>query len=171
MDWDLLEKYLMPRLPYYGARGYSEEDGYYDVQEGDRGELHAAMLTHSLEEAVSEKLIQVAHDISYEYVVRNRKEIDAAQQKEWRYCREYGPVKDGRCEVRIIKNSSWKYDTEYDYRKYWFEMALAFLEKVLDRGQLEAEIQRYEGFMNHHFKEKFWSYDSQRHEFIIIGKE
>lgn len=170
IDWDLLKKYLIPKRPYCGARGYSEEDGYYDIQEGDRGALYVAMRTHSLDEAVFEKLIQVAHDMSYEYVVRNRKEIDAAQQKEWRSCKEYESVKDGRCEIRMIKNSSWRYNTEYDYRKYWFEMALAFLGKVLERKQLEAEIQRYEGFMNHHFQEKFWSYDFQKREFVILDK-
>lgn len=170
MDWDLLEKYLMPRLPYYGARGYSEEDGYYDVQEGDRGELHVAMLTQSLDEAILEKLIQVAHDMSYEYVVQHQREIDAVQQERWHSRKEYGPTENGKCEIRIIENSSWEYDAEYDYRKYWFELALAFLGKVLDHGQLEAEIQRYESFMNHHFEEPFWSYDLQKREFVILRK-
>lgn len=167
MDEELLEQYLIARQPFYGARGYSEEEGYYDVEEGDRGALYTAMRTHSLDEAVTTKLIQIAHDMSYAYVIRNRKEIDAAQQPEWRYLKEYGPVKDGKCEIRIIKNGSWKYDTEYDYRKYWFELALDFLGRVLDREQLEKEIRQYEAYMNHHFKEKFWTYDLQKRKFIV----
>lgn len=166
MDWNILEQYLMVRLPFYGARGYSEEDGYYDVQEGDRGELHVVMCTPSLKEAVLEKLLKVAHDMSYSYVIRNRKEIDAVQQKEWRFHKEYGPMKEGKCEIRIIKNNSWKYDTEYDYRKYWFELALSFLGKVLDCEALDLQIARYEGLMNYHFQKKFWSYDLREREFI-----
>lgn len=168
MDWNLLEQYLMVRQPYYGARGYSGEDGYYDVQEGDRGALHVAMRTDCLDEAVSKKLIQIAHDMSYEYVVRNRKAIDAVHQEQWHFCREYGPVENGRCSIKMIENSSWKYDAEYDYRKYWFELALAFLGKVLDREQLDRQIIDYEGFMNHHFQDKFWCYDLRKREFEII---
>lgn len=167
MNQGLLENYLMARVPYYGVRGYSKEDGYYDVQEGDRGELHVAMRTHSLDEAVAEKLIQIAHDMSYAYVVKNQKEIDAAHQAKWRYCRERGPVKDGVCEMKVIENSGWEYDAEYDYRKYWFELALVFLGRALDDGRFHEQIIRYEGLMNYHFQERFWVYDLQKQEFVI----
>lgn len=170
MNWNLLDQYLMTRRPYYGVRGYSGEDGYYEVHEGDKGELHMAIRTYSLDKAVFEKLIQIAHDMSYEYVSRNQKAIDTVQQGKWHFYKEYGPIINGRCKTKIIENSGWEYDAEYDYRKYWFELALDFLWKVLERRQLDLEIARYEGFMNHHFKEKFWSYDLQMREFVILKK-
>lgn len=97
MDWDLLGQYLMAGRFYYGARGYSREDGYYDVQEGDRGKIHVQMRTQSLDEAILEKLIEIAHDMSYGYVVKNRKVIDGAHQKKFHFYLEYGPIENGRC--------------------------------------------------------------------------
>lgn len=168
MDKSLLESELLIKKPYCFARGYSEQDGYYDIQEGDRGELHIVMRTNSLNEAVSQKLSEIADKMSYQYVINDREKIDTVNRAKWHIYEEHGPIENGRVLINRIENHEWEYDAVYDYRKYWFELALSFLAKVFTPERLASEITRYEGLMNYHFQERFWTYDIQKGQFEII---
>lgn len=170
MDRKLLERYLMIREPFDFARGYSEQEGYYDLQEGDRGDIYILMHTHSLNEAVSQKLSRIAQDISYQYVLHNEKKIDMINQKKWHYYEEDGPIENGRCSTKVLENDEWEYDAVYDYRKYWFELALSFLAKVFSPEQFALEIKRYEDLLNYHFQDKLWTYDIQKFQFVALEK-
>ncbi|MCH5344650.1 MAG: hypothetical protein J1E64_11470 [Acetatifactor sp.] len=170
MDKILMERHLLIEEPYHFARGYSKEEGYYDILEGDRGELFVKIRSHSLDDVVSQKLCMIAHDMSFQYVIHNRKDIDAVHRTRWHFYEEDGPVENGRIVTTIVENDKWEYDTMYDYRKYWFELSLTFLAKVLTPERLAQEIERYEDLMNRHFEGKFWSYDMQKLEFTVVDK-
>lgn len=171
MNRALLERSLQPREPFYGARGYCEREGYYDIQEGDRGETHTLFWTRSLEEAVTKKLSRIADDLSYEYVVENQTEIEPLHKEKWHYYEEHGPIIGGKMKIDLRENQSWEYDLTYDYRKYWFELALAFLMKVFGPEDLEQEIRTYEDHLNHGLTNRPWVYEKGKQAFVLTGEQ
>lgn len=139
-----IEDRLRNKKPCGPILGYSEKDGYYQVEDGDRGTVHITFKSKSKEEAMRAILSDLASDFSRQYVIENKKEIDNIKKKEW------------------------DYDTEYDYRKYWFELALYFCEIVMDREDFEAEVRDYEKSLNHHHNPDLWRYDVEKKEFVFI---
>ena len=65
-----------------------------------------------------------------------------------------------------IKNKESIVGTDYDYRKYWFEMALYILKETVSEDILCAEIKRYEELLNIKFSEAYWRYDEKEMEFV-----
>lgn len=125
--YEELEKRLQPGTPYTYAKGYAEGEGYFHVEAGDRGSCYLVFKTTSREEAEEQIIKSLAHDVSYRYVVKHMEQIELQNRSHWRFYK----VVDGREPGRIIsheeENKTWKYDTTYDYRKYWFELALYIL--------------------------------------------
>lgn len=138
-----IEDRLRNKEPWGPILGYSKRDGYYQVEDGDKGTVHITFKSESQDEAMRAILSDMAHDFSYRYVADNKKEIDNIKKKEW------------------------DYDTEYDYRKYWFELALYFCEIVMDRADFEKEVASYEGYLNHHHNPDLWRYDVEKKEFVF----
>lgn len=138
-----IEDRLRKKEPWGPVLGYSKRDGYYRVEEGDKGSIHILMRTKSKEEAIRAILSDMAHDFSYRYVADNMSEINNIKKKEW------------------------DYDTEYDYRKYWFELALYFCEIVMEQADFEAEVRDYEKSLNHHHNPDLWRYDVEKKEFVL----
>jgi len=138
--YEELEKRLAPGTPYTGAKGYLETEGYFYVEAGDRGECKIVFKTKSIEEAKDLLMKKLAHDVSYRCIVAGKHE----------------------------EKTEWKYNTKYDYRKYWFELALYILEGNVSEHRFKAEITEYESLLNHWFKQPFWRYDTETKEFVCI---
>lgn len=139
-----IEDRLRNREPWGPILGYSEEDGYYQVWQGDGRTIHIMYQTKSKEEAMKAFFSNIAHDFSYRYVTDNKKEMDEIKKREWNYA------------------------TEYDYRKYWFELALYFCGIVMDKMDFEKEVARYEGSLNHQHNPAIWVYDGEKKAFVFI---
>lgn len=161
-----LKKRLSPGTPYTYAMGYTESDGYFYVEAGDRGNSYMVFKTSSREEAENQMLKRLAHEVSYKYVVSNMEQIERKHRVDWRF---YNVV-DGREPGRVLshdeENETWKYDATYDYRKYWFEMALGILRETASTELFQAEVQNYEKLLNRRFNEAFWRFDVERLEFV-----
>lgn len=151
---EIIDKKLMIREPFFGNRGYSKKYGYYEVQEGGRGHLYLELNTFDAKKAVCVFLSCIAHDVGYQYVIKNKKLIEKMNVPKWHYYNEYTIVDNGsKCESKRIINSTGSiYDSEYDYRKYWFELTISYLAKVYDNLSLLEEIKKYQEYMNHQFK-------------------
>ena len=126
--------------------------------------------TFDEEKAVCHFLNCIAHDVGYQYVMKNRKQIEKMDVPKWHYYNEYTIVDNGgRYESkRIINSIGWIYDSEYDYRKYWFELTISYLAKIYDNLSLLQEIKKYQKNMNHQFKYEHWKFNIEKHEFVEI---
>lgn len=166
--YEELEKRLLPGTPYTYAKGYSENDGYFYVEAGDRGNCSLVFKTISREEAENQMFKNLAHDVSYRYMVSNMEKIELKYRGDWRF---YNVV-DGREPGRILshdeENETWKYDTKYDYRKYWFEMVLEILKETVPAEVFQDEVQCYEELLNRWFERPFWQFDTEKMEFVCV---
>ncbi|MBO5353590.1 MAG: hypothetical protein J6A77_09860 [Lachnospiraceae bacterium] len=165
----MLQEQLEKRLEARGvgsAKGYSEEYGYFHVDDGDRGRYPVIFRTASYEEAEHQMLKELAHDLSYQHVLKEKKQIEREHRGEWRFY----TVEDGREAGRILshteENTEWKFDAKYDYRKYWFEGALCYLKHTVSQKVFLEEVQRYEELLNHWFEQPFWKFDLGCMEFV-----
>lgn len=168
MAYTELEKVLTPGTPYTGAKGYVESDGYFYVEEGDRGNCTLIFKTQSQEEAEELLMKKLAHDVSYRCVVAEMKQIEQEKRNDWRFYTVVDKIVPGRVFSHEEENSTWKYDTKYDYRKYWFELALYILYGNVPERRFLEETAEYEALMNHWFEQPFWKYDTEKMEFISI---
>ena len=162
--YETLDKKFFNDEPYSGSRGYSKDIGYYNVSEGDRGAVSVNLIAKTFEEAQNLFIGNLARDIGYACTFKDRDKIEQEHRHEWRYYEEQEGIVPGvhgtrRVIYRTIENATWKYDTEYDYRKYWFEMTLGILKQLVPRDFLEEEIKSYEESMNHHFENDFWKFN------------
>lgn len=166
------EEILAPGTPYTGAKGYVEPVGYFYVEAGDRGECTAIFKTKSLEEAKDLLMKKLAHDVSYKCAVAEKKQTELKHRGDWRFYEvEDGRVPgNGRVPGRILshqeENATWKYDAKYDYRKYWFELALYILKGNVSDEMFQAEVQEYERLLNLRFEQPFWRFDAECMEFV-----
>ncbi len=154
--------------PYTYAGGYSKEDGYYYVVAGDRGDWNLIYKTKFYDEAWEQMLKELAHDIAYEVIVKNEDAIEKANRHRWRYYQEYVGREKNRIIYRDVENFIWEYDAKYDYRKYWFEMALNILSKTVSKVAFCAEIENYEKLLNRWFEKPYWKYDVEKASFCPI---
>ena len=138
------ERILTPGTPYTGSKGYVESEGFFYVEEGDRGKCTLIFKTQSREEAEDLLMKKLAHDVSYRCILAEMKQ----KEQKWKV--------------------EWKYNTTYDYRKYWFELALYILKDNVSEKRFCAEISEYEALMNYWFETPFWKYDTEKTEFICI---
>lgn len=166
--YEELERQLSPGTPYTYAKGYSGTDGYFHVEAGDRGNCSLIFKTTSREEAENQMLKRLAHDVSYKCIVNDMKRIELENRGDWRF---YNVV-DGREPGRILshdeENETWKYDAKYDYRKYWFEMALYILKETASLELFQTERKHYEELLNRRFAEPFWRFDVETLEFVCV---
>ena len=165
--YEELEKQLQPGTPYTYVKGYTESDGYFHVEAGDRGSSYLIFKTTNRQEAEEQIIKSLAHDVSYRYVVNQMEQIELQNRGHWRFYK----VVDGREPDRIIsheeENKTWKYDAKYDYRKYWFELALYILKYTVSQQTLVEEVQRYEDLLNRRLEASPWKYDLEKEEFIM----
>lgn len=168
MAYTELERVLTPGMPHSGVKGYVESDGFFYVEEGDRGNCNLIFKTQSREEAEELLMKKLAHDVSYRCVVAEMKQIEQEHRKDWRFYTVVDNVVPGRVFSHEEENVTWKYNTKYDYRKYWFEMALYMLNGNVPERRFQAEVAEYEALINHWFEQPFWKYDTEKMEFICI---
>ena len=170
--YEELDRKMFNLPPHTGAVGYTKSCGYYKVTEGDRGHCSIDFITEEYEVAETEMLKRLASDIGYKCVFNQEKEIERKYVHMWRFYE----VKDGYEQIghrtRVIshleENASWKYDTKYDYRKYWFELTLKILKETVADTNFKDEIIKYEKLLNHKFKEPFWKYSEKEMSFEPI---
>ena len=168
MAYTELERVLTPGMPHSGVKGYVESDGFFYVEEGDRGNCNLIFKTQSREEAEELLMKKLAHDVSYRCVVAEMKQIEQEHRKDWRFYTVVDNVVPGRVFSHEEENATWKYNTKYDYRKYWFEMALYMLSGNVPERRFQAEVAEYEALMNHWFEQPFWKYSVEKLEFVCI---
>lgn len=161
----LLDK-LTKGTPYSYAGGYTQTDGYYYVEAGDRGAWTLIFMTKSYEDAWNQMLKKLAHDMAYKCVVKNMKAVEQKYRHLWRYYEVYDGKEGNRMIYHDVENPNWEYDTKYDYRKYWFEMALHILKRTVSEDVLSQETEQYEELLNRRFSNSYWVYDVEREEFI-----
>lgn len=142
--YEELERILIPGTPYTGSKGYVESDGYFYVEEGDRGACKLIFKTRSKEEAEDLLMKKLAHDISYRCILEEMKRLEQKWKEEW------------------------KYNTKFDYRKYWFELALYILKENVSEERFRTEVSEYEALMNYWFESPFWKFDTGKMEFVFI---
>lgn len=168
MAYKEMEKMLAPGTPYTGAKGYVESDGYFYVEAGDRGNCTLVFITQSKKEAEELLMKKFAHDVSYRCVVTEMKEIEQEHRNEWRFYTVVDKIEQGRVISHEEENADWKYDTKYDYRKYWFELALYILRGNVSECSFLTEVKEYESLMNYRLEQPFWNYDTEKMEFVSI---
>jgi len=168
MAYEELEKLLAPGTPYIDAKGYVEAEGYFYVTVGDRGHCTLIFKTQSKEEAEDLLMKKLAHDISYRCVVAEMKQIEQEHRKEWRFYTVVDKIESGRVLSHEEENTTWKYNTKYDYRKYWFELVLRILKGNVSECIFQAEVKEYESLMNYWFEQPFWKYDTEKIEFVCV---
>ena len=168
MAYEELDNILVPGTPYTGSKGYVESEGYFYVEAGDRGKCTLIFKTKSQEEAEELLMKKVAHDVSYRCVVAEMKQIEQTYRKDWRFYTVVDKTVPGRVFSHEEENAVWKYNTKYDYRKYWFEMSLYILKGNVPESRFQTEIAEYEALMNHWFEVPFWKYDTEKMEFVCI---
>ena len=148
------------------AKGYAEKYGYFYVEDGDRGRYPVVFQTTSYEEAEHQMLKKLAHDLSYQYILKEKTRIEQEHRSDWRFY----IVEDGREANRTLshteENATWKFNARYDYRKYWFEKTLFLLRNTVPDEVFQEEMLTYEKLMNHWFEEPFWKFDMEHMEFV-----
>lgn len=164
---DFLDRKTMVREPFYGARGYTDTDGFYSVQEGDRGVIYVKFHMLSSEEAKVMMLKELAHDISYAYITSDMEDLQRKYQSKWHFYEMREGIKDGRMISHLEENRTWIYDAEYDYRKYWFELLLFIDKQVLPENEYFQEINVYQNYMNYHMADKKWCFDFSSCQFEL----
>lgn len=168
---EILRKRTMIREPFYGARGYMSDRGYYSVQEGDRGDLRLVFSDLSFEEAINCMLKICARDISYAYVTKNTSDLRDRHKGLWHYCRIDDRMETVNGITRMVSHMEeqpdWIYDAEYDYRKYWFELLLYMEKRMLLPCEYEEEIAYYQECMNHFVDGRKWIYDREQEKYRL----
>lgn len=167
---DVLGRTAMAKEPWYGAKGYISNSGFYCVKEGDRGELNLIYSGYSYEAAKNAMVSRCASEISYAYVTKDMKGFQDKYKNQWHYCR----INDGmetikgltRMKSHMEEQENWIYDGEYDYRKYWFESLLFMIKRILDEKEYKNNIAYYEKCMNHHAK--LWKFNCKTEIFEMI---
>ena len=70
---DVLERTTMAKEPWNGAKGYISNNGFYYVEEGDRGKLTLIYSGYSYEEAKNAMVARCAREMAYAYVTKDMK--------------------------------------------------------------------------------------------------
>ncbi len=170
--YNVLDKKMFNLPPHSGVVGYSEISGYFKVTEGDRGHCSVDFVSKSYEDAECQMLKSLARDIGYDCVFKEKNKIELEHRHEWRFYKVQDGFEPGvhgtrRIVSHLEENATWKYDTEYDYRKYWFEMTLGILKDTVSKEVFEEEVMRYETLLNYHFDSPFWKYDMNSMTFEV----
>lgn len=123
--------------------GYCESEGYYYIEYGDRGMLYLKCLSIDSQDVCFYIMQQIAREAGQKIELNERD----AEERKW-LC---------------------TYHTKYDTRKKWFEYTLNVLLEIFGQEAVAPLIEEYTGYMNHWFKEKYWSYDTEIREFVEIS--
>lgn len=137
----IIENAIQSRGTYHSA-GFCETEGYYFVEDGDRGALYLKCKTpHLVEICFYIMHHKILYGIGTKMELQNRSELE----------------------------SRWKYHTKYDSRKMWFEYIINNLGVIFDEERVEKVIEEYTGYMNRWFNDKHWEFDKNCKEFIEIS--
>ena len=146
-----LEVFLEAKKPWTN-KGYVENEGFYWVEDADRGRIAVFFSKLEFSEARNKLVIRAAHDIIYKYVLDNKKKIQDENMGKWRYQRiEDGIVNENgisRMLSHIEEQPAWEYDSEYDYRIYWFEPMLFIIKRLVNSTDYYVQVAYYEACMN-----------------------
>ena len=168
LDKKVIKDKLRTEIPYCAWRGYSAQDGYYEVVDGDRGNYYITMNAATRETAIFEMISDIIHDMSYNYLLTTKKRFEKQDISEWHYYEEYDCIRDGRIIHHTVENAQWKYDATYDYRKRWFELALSMAGELMTEEEFACEIRKYQDSLNRHFERPFWVFDRGAMQFVPV---
>ncbi len=162
-EYEELAKRYIVNEPYVHYVGYREPDGYYYIQEGDRGALRMGCQTTDETEMLFYVMENILCDVGRRIELKNR----ADEQKKWMY---YSELKNTRPEHPAwVKNDTCYYHTKYDSRKMWFEYTINGLAKFFKEEQVQPVITEYTAYMNRWFEEAHWAYDCGSRQFVEIS--
>lgn len=166
--YEVVEEKLSVGDLYSHRFGYSEQDGYYYILARDRGAYSTLFKTEDANEAYEHLLLKLAHDISYKLTLKDSELLRSKYSPLWRYT--YVALKrEGTHVIQTrVMNSNWKYDACYDYRKYWFELALKILENTVSDSSFRAAIVKYEKLINFNSISIKWKFSTSAMEFITV---
>ncbi len=157
---------LTKETPYTYMGGYAEGDGYYYVTAGDRGDWTLVFKAKECKEAWDRMLKYLADRIAYKCVGKRMDDIELEHRHLWRYYKVYVGREANRTIYRDEENETWQYDAKYDYRKYWFEMALYIMKATVSDEMFYEEVERYEKLLNLWHDSPYWVYNVAQKEFV-----
>lgn len=140
--------------------GYSRADGYFYIEDGDRGEINLSCCSYDVEDIRWYLLKSIVSHVGQNYELAHRK----SDEKHWRYLRTF---KNGK--LILKQRFIWKYNTVHDTRKLWFEYEINALSKVAEQERLEAFVNKRTSLLNHWFKQPHWGFDWKRMVFVEIS--
>lgn len=157
-EW--INKRTKPIDPYNHVAGYSRADGYFYIEDGDRGEIYLSCCSHDAEDVRWYLLKSIASQVGQNYELAHRK----SEEKRWRYSRAF---ENGKhiMKQRII----WKYNAVHDTRKLYFEYEIKALAKVADLERLEVVVNERNSLLNLWFEQPHWGFDWKRMVFVEIS--
>lgn len=168
---ETLEKMMMYKQPWV-SKGYVEGHGFYYVAEGDRGHISVIFENLNYYEAKNKLIKYCADKIAYAYVTYDMKGLQKKYEKQWRYVRIQDGIEKKNGLLHIISHleeqSDWIYDTEYDYRIYWFEPLLFMVKRLVDHSEYLSILEYYENCMNHHIKNRKWIFNTETEKFELV---
>ncbi|MGL6199677.1 MAG: hypothetical protein ACRC3H_12165 [Lachnospiraceae bacterium] len=158
-EW--INKRTDPIDPYDHVAGYNQANGYFYIEEGDRGTIYLGCCSHDTEDLRWYLLKSIASHAGQNYELTHRK----SDEKHWRYPRTF---KDGKLilKQRII----WKYNAIHDTRKLCFEYEIKVLAKVAVPEKLEAFVNEHTNLLNRWFEQPHWGFDWKRMVFVEISE-
>ena len=142
--------------------GYKKKYGYYMLYR-ERGMIDERFKTKDKNIFIAEWLMNTLDSYSYEFELNNRDEL----QKEWHYYTKYEYSNFKKIKETKVENNTWKYDLEYDPRKYYFDFVIQTVYKAnLDETIINYIIDEYTSLMNENYKEHKWTFDKEKKEFV-----
>jgi len=157
-DW--IDKRTDSIDPYNHVAGYSQADGYFYIEDGDRGEINLSCCSRNFEDIRWYLLTSVAGYAGQYYELTHRK----SDEKCWRYPRKFI---DGK--LILKQRLIWKYNAIHDTRKLWFEYEINALAKVADQARLTVFVNERTGLLNLWFDQPHWEFDWEKMTFVEIS--
>lgn len=155
-----IDKKTDPIDPYNHVAGYSQVDGYFYVEEGDRGEIALTCCSHDFEDIRWYLLTSIVSYVGQKYEHSHRN----TDEKRWRYSRKF---KNGK--LKLKQRFIWKYNAIHDTRKLWFEYEINALTKVADKARLAAFVDARAGLLNLWYDQPHWAFEWKDMVFVEIS--
>ncbi len=142
--------------------GYKILLGYYMIYR-ERGKIEERFKTKDKNKFIAKWLKNSLSEYGHEFELNNRDEL----QKEWHYYTKYEYNILKKIKETKVENNNYKYDLEYDPRKYYFDYVIQTVYKAnIDETIINYIIDEYTNYMNGNTKEQKWTFDKDKKEFV-----
>lgn len=170
---DTIERTTKAKEQWCWSKGYIGNDGFYYVEEGDRGAISLIYYGYTYEMARNYIVKTCADRIAYAYVTNDINGFHDKNKGQWHFCRIDDGIEkvDGLSMMKchLEEQQNWIYDAEYDYRLYWFENLLFMVKRILNEDEYIKTIEYYEGCMNCNAKRK-WVFNRDSEKFDLDSR-